>query len=331
MLLRFFRTNGAQVIVLIPVIGIILWLGPFLNESKIQLLSEQLRLPLYEAMFGFIHEIELIQKLTAFALVLSIAFLLVRLNTRFIIINNRTYLPALVYVLLVSGIPDSQKLNPALVSTFIMLFTIEKVLDSYRQESLYYGFFSASFMLGAGCLLYPFLIYFLLTLWAGIILLRKFNWREWTFSILGFSIPFLFVFSYYYVLHDDPTFIYDQYSLFYSHSYDFTGYSLPVYIFAGIVSFLMLLASQFLMQAYSARKIISRRAYSLLLWLFLNTLAVFFLVEQASVELIYIAALPLSFLLANYWVFIRAVFWGNLFLILLVLSILFNQISYYYF
>jgi hypothetical protein len=93
----------------------------------------------------------------------------------------------------------------------------------------------------------------------------------------------------------------------------------------------MLLASQFLMQAYSARKIISRRAYSLLLWLFINTIAVFFLIEQASVELIYIAALPLSFLLANYWVFIRAVFWGNLFLILLILSILFNQINYYYF
>jgi hypothetical protein len=331
MLLRFFRTNGALVIVVIPIIGIILWLAPFLNESKIQLLSEQLRLPLYDAMFGFINEMQFIQKVTAFLLVISIAFLLVRLNTRFIIINNRTYLPALVYILIVSGIPDIQKLNPALVSTFIMLFIVEKILDSYRQESLYYGFFTAAFMLGVGCLLYPFLIYFLLTLWAGIILLRQFNWREWTFSILGFAIPFLFVFTYYFVLHDDPAFIYDQYTRFYSHSYDFRGYSLPVYIFVGILALLMLLASQFLMQAYSARKIISRRAYSLLLWLFINTIAVFFLIEQASVELIYIAALPLSFLLANYWVFIRAVFWGNLFLILLILSILFNQINYYYF
>ena len=331
MLLRFFRTNGAQIIVLIPIIGIILWLGPFLNASKIPLLSDQLRIPLYEALFGYLLNIDIVQKIIAFILVLSVAFLLVRLNARFIIINNRTYLPAIVYILLVSGIPDIQKLNPALISTFLMLYIVEKVLNSYRYESLYYGFFTAAFMLGAGSLIYPFFVYFFATLWAGLILLRKFNWREWAFTFIGFGLPFFFAFSYYYIFFDQPAFLFEQFNSFYEHSYDFQGYTLPVFVFLGIIAFVMLISSQFLLHAYSARKILSRRAYTLLLWLFVNTIALFFLVEQASVELIYIAAIPLAFLLSNYWVYVKAVFWGNLFLMILIGSVLFNQISYYFF
>lgn len=331
MLLRFFRSNGAQNIILIPIIGIILWLGSFLHPSQIPLLSDQLRLPLYESVFGKLLDLELIQKIFAFILVLAIAFLMVRLNTRFIIINNRTYLPALIYVLLVSGIPDIQKLNPALISTFIILFIIETVLDSYRYESLFYGFFTAAFMLGVGCLIYPFFVYFIITLWAGIILLRKFNWREWAFTLIGFLVPFIFAVSFYYIFYDKPAYLFEQFSSFYARSYDFKGFSLQVMIFLGIVAFLLLLGSQFLMQAYSARKIITRRAYSLLFWLFLNSIALFFLVDQASVELMYIAAIPVSFLLSNYWVFMKSIFWGNLFLIILIGSVLFNQLNYYFF
>lgn len=318
-------------IVVIPIIGIILWLGPLLNPSKIGLLSDQITLPFYDALFGYLQSLEFVQKIFAFVLVLAIAFLLVRLNTRFIIINNRTYLPALIYILIVSGIPDIQKLNPALVSTFLILIIIEQVLDSYRFESLFYGFFTAAFFLGLGCLVYPFYVFYLITLWAGIILLRKFNWREWVFTILGFITPFLFAFSYYYILEDKPAFVFEQFVPFFQHSYDFAGYTPQVYVFLGIVAFVMLIASQFLLQAYSARKILSRRAYSFLLWVFLNSLALFFVVEQASVEVIYIAAIPLSFLLSNYWAFVKATFWGNLFLFLLLLSALFNQVSYYFF
>lgn len=331
MLLRFFRTNGAQIIVLIPIIGIILWLGSFLHASKIPLFSDQFKLPLYAFLFDPFLSLETLQKGIAFVFVLAISFLLVRLNVRFIIINNRTYLPSLLYVVIVSGIPDIQRLNPALVTTFIMLFIIEKVLDSYRYESLFYGFFTAAFMLGLASLIYPFFIYFFITLYAGIILLRKFNWREWTFTVLGFALPFLFAFSYYYVLHDDPAFLFENFNSFYFNSYDFKGFSLQVYVFLGILAFLMLLSTQFLMNAYSARKIISRRAFTLLFWLFINVLALFFVIEQASVELIYIAAIPMSFILSNYFAFVRATFWGNLFLLLLLLSAFFNQISYYYF
>jgi hypothetical protein len=331
MLLRFFRTNGAQMIVIIPIIGILLWLGPLLNTSKIPLLSDQIRLSLYDTLFGFVQSMEFIQKLIAFVLVLAIAFLLVRLNTRFIIINNRTYLPALVYLLIISGIPDIQKLNPALISTFLMLLIIELILDSYRYESLFYGFFTAAFFLGIGCLIYPFLIFYLITLWAGILLLRKFNWREWVFSIIGFVTPFLFAFSYYYIFEDKLAYVFEQYVPFFRNSYDFQGYTPQVYVFVGIITFVMLIASQFLLQAYSARKILSRRAFSLLFWLFLNSLALFFIVDPASVEIIYIAAIPLSFLLSNYWVFVKATFWGNLFLILFILSAFFNQVSYYFF
>jgi hypothetical protein len=331
MLLRFFRSNGAQMIFLIPFLGIMLWLGAFLNEPKIPLLSDQVKLPLYHFISNPLLSSDLLQKLIAFILVLGISFLLVRLNVRYIIINNRTYIPSLIYVLVVSGIPEIQRLNPALITTFIILFVVEKVLDSYRVKSLYYGFFTAAFMIGLGCLIYPFFIYFLISLWAGVILLRKFNWREWTFTILGFGLPFLFAFSYYFVLNNDLTLLVEKFNTFYITPFDFKGYTMQVYVFGGILTLIMLLSTQFLMQAYSARKIISRRAFSLLFWIFINTLALFFIIDQASVELVYIIAVPISFIVSNYFVFVKATFWGNLFLLLLMLSAYFNQIVYYFF
>ena len=75
MLLRFFRTNGAQIIVIIPIIGMILWLGPLLNTSKIPLLSDQIRLPLYDTLFGYLQSVEFIGKIVSFVLILAIAFL----------------------------------------------------------------------------------------------------------------------------------------------------------------------------------------------------------------------------------------------------------------
>lgn len=329
MLLRLFRTNGAQMIVLIPIIGILLWLGPFLKPSTVSLLSDTLRLPLYDGLFYEFIADGLVQKILAFLMVIAIAFLMVRLNTRYIIINNRTYLPAIIYVIVTSGIPVVQKLNPALVSAFIILLIVEIILDSYRFESLFYGFFTAAFLLGVGTLIYPFLAYFMIFLWAGIILLRKFNWREWVFTFLGFILPLIFAFSYYYLFFDRPLDLFEQYEKFYQKSFDFHGYNFSIYLFFGVLTFILLFASQFLMQAYSARKILSRRAFSTFFWLFLNTVAVYALINQASVELIYILAIPISFLLSNYWAIMKSVFWGNIFLMLLLASVVYSQLSYY--
>jgi hypothetical protein len=262
---------------------------------------------------------------------MAIAFLLVRLNTKFILINNRTYLPAIIYILITSGIPDIQKLNPALLSAFAILFVFEVILDSYRFKGLFYDFFTASFVIACASLIYPFIIFFIVILWVGIILIRQFNWREWVFTIFGLLTPLLLELSYYYVVHNRASIIVEKYSIFYTTPFHYAGYTNETYLFLGIIGLLLVVTSVFMLQVLTTRKIVSRRAFVMLLWMFTNTLGVFFIIRQVSVEIIYIIAIPISFLFSNFWVYVKSIFWGNLFLWMLLGTVIYSQVSYYLF
>lgn len=331
MLLRFLRTNGAQIIIFIPFIATILWIGIILNPGESHLLSDTVKMPAFSSIDSVFIHIPFLANIFSLALTVSVAFLLVRLNTRFILINNRTYLPALLYILLIAGIPPVQKFNPAIVSGFVVLFMIEKILESYRNNSLFYGFFTAAFVIGCGSLIYPYLAFFILTLWGGLILLRPFIWREWFFTILGFLTPYFFAFSYFYIFFNDPRAIYDQLFPFFTAPHNSSWHKSPILVYFLVSLFIILVSSQYIFQTYASRKIISRRAYSLFFILFANTLLVFLLIGQASVELIYIMAIPIAFLMANFWVFIRSMFWGNLLLLLFIGSIIFSQLAWFVF
>jgi hypothetical protein len=330
MLLRFFRTNGAQILIFIPFIGILLWLGPVLIGPKSYYLSHEVHMPVYEFLEIYINKFSFLPQLIALILVLSIGFLMVRINTRFILINNRTYLPAIIFVLLTSGIPEAQNLNPAIIACFAILFMIEKVLDSYRYEGLFYEFFTAAFVLGVGALIYPLLIFYQIVLWIGIAYLRQFNWREWAFTILGLITPYIFAFSYCYIILDDAGIIINNFNQFYnSHQY---YSSLPLFVlgFVIIVTLIIAISSQAIIKMFPTRKIVSRRAFSMFFWLFLLTVALYIVFNRASLELTYIAAIPVAFLLSNYLVFVKSGFWGNTLLWIFIGSIIFTQISYYY-
>jgi len=331
MLLRFFRTIGAQILIFIPLIGLLLWMGPIFHGSLSPVLSDTIRMPIFEFLMNAFTGVEFISIAVALVLVMAIAFLLVRLNTKFILINNRTYLPAIIYILITSGIPDIQKLNPSLLSAFAILFVFEKILDSYRFEGLFYDFFTASFVIACASLIYPFIIFFIIILWTGIILIRQFNWREWVFTFLGLLTPLILALSYYYVVHDRASILFEKYTIFYTNTFQYAGYTNETYIFLGILGFLLIITSIFMAQMLTTRKIVSRRAFVLLLWMFLYTLGVFFSIRQVSVEIIYIIAIPISFLFSNFWVYVKSMFWGNLFLWMLLGSIIYAQASYYLF
>lgn len=118
MFLRFFRTTGAQVLFMILLLSILLWLPSFIHVPKVLFFFDETQMPLYKFFTNLISYNSFVAKLLTYLLILLQAFLLVRLNTRFIFINNRTYLPALFYILLTASIPAVQRLNPAIFAGF---------------------------------------------------------------------------------------------------------------------------------------------------------------------------------------------------------------------
>ena len=176
-----------------------------------------------------------------------------------------------------------------------------------------------------GTFFYPFLIFFMPTIWISLALLRPFKWREWLFTFIGVALPVFFVFSFYYLIYDQPFRLLNDIKAVFEFNYHSPEYAPPVLVFLVFVMFLIILASQFMIRVYPNKKIFSRKAYSVFLWLFINAIAIFLIVSKASVELIFLSAIPVSFLLSHYFAFVKSVFWGNIFLVALLVLLLIIQ------
>jgi hypothetical protein len=310
---------------MIPFLGLLLWLSPLFSVPESTFFFDKAQMPLYKFVTDFIPAHSFAGTLLTFGLVILQGYLLVRLNTRFIFINNRTYLPVLFFIMITASIPELQRLNPVIFSGFFMVLALEKIFDSYGNSGVDYNIFLASFYLSVGALFYPFLIFFMFTVWISLGLLRPFKWREWLFTIIGFLLPVFFIFSFYYLVHDQPLRLIADIKAVIDFKYHAPDYQIPSVIFLAIILFLIIMASQFILIVYPNKKIISRKAYSVFLWLFLNTILVYLLINKASVELLFIGAIPVSFLISHYFTFVKSVFWGNIFLIALFVLLLVIQ------
>jgi hypothetical protein len=326
MLLRFFRSIGSQMIIFIPFLGLLLWLHSLIHIPQAVFLFDKVPMPLYKFISDLLPPSSIFASILTLTLVVIQGFWLVRLNSRFMIINNRTYLPALLFVIITASFPGLQRLNPAIFSGFFLLLAIEKMFESYHNNKPAHEYFIAAFYISLGAVFYPYLIFFMFIVWTGLVVLRPFHWREWVYSFFGFATPFFFLFCFYYLVHNDPYRVYNDFKTVFQIRYSFAGYSPMIIIFLVYILFFILMASQFMIKTFVGKKILPRKAYVMFLWLFINSLAVYVLIPQASVELIFIAAIPISYLLAHYLAFMKAEFWGNIFLLLLLILIVLVQV-----
>lgn len=328
MLLRFFRSTGAQLIIFIIAGGFVLWLHSFLKTPGTTFLFDDLKMPSYKLVSEIFPVHTLWATLLTFILVVVQGFLLVRMNTRFILINNRTYLPAIFFILLTSAIPGLQRLNPVIFSGFFLILALEQMFRSHRRENpVAYEYFVASFLISTGATFYPFLLFFIFIVWVGMANLRPFNWRELVFTILGFLLPWFFVFSYYYLVYDEPSRILNDFSALFEATYDFPQPTSRTFILGIFLAILIVVASAHMIRVYQGQKILPRKAFTIFLWLFINSLAVFLLFSQASAEMLFLMAIPLSYLFAHYFNFVKSMFWGNVLLIIFILLVVLIQVN----
>jgi hypothetical protein len=323
MVLRFFRSTGTQIIIFIVVVGILLWIAPILKSvSGIEPVS----MPLYKYLLGWSNTSPILSTALALVFILFEAFWLVNLNTRFILINNRTYLPAVFFIILTGLIPQAQQFNPAIVASFFLILFFENLLDSYRNNNTAYQFFNAALFLGIGSLFYPFLSIYIILLWIGLAVFRPFYWREWLFSILGFLLPVTFSFSYYYLVLNNPLAFFNSITEILFLTIPHTQLSIAEYSLLGCVGFIVLISSQFILKNSKSQKILPRKAFNVLFWMFALTAIIYFSLWQIGFEIIYLAAIPLSYLLAYYFSNAKATKWANILLVALIVFLLIAHI-----
>lgn len=257
---------------------------------------------------------------------LFIIFTLIsRLNTKFLILSQRTYLPAFIYSIMAIGIAQYLFFHPILLVVILLIFAIEKILDTYRYDYLSYKVFDSALLLGIGILFYPLTIFFILFFFVTLIILRPFIWREWVLSLIGFTLPIYFYASILYLL-DKP--VLNIFFNTFKNVFDIQCNMLfssieKITIF--YIIFILLIGSFYLITTMGSLKILVRKSFYIFFALFVNTLLIMIFVPSAGQELFYILIFPVTFLLSFYFLFpvtrLKHIFYDILIVTLLIAAI----------
>lgn len=325
MLSRLFRGTGPGVILMTALALAGFWLTAFIDPKLPgQALYDTHPMPLYGLLKLIIGSRPLAGVIFSFALMTVMLFLITYFNTSVFFINERTFLPALFFIVICALFPECRLLNPVLPAAFFLILAMMKIMDTYRKPGTAFNFFDAGIMISIGSLFYMNLIWFGLLVITGIVLLRTGDIKEWAVSILGLITPYILIIGLWYVLGKDlGAYLSDiELNMFgRMPEHDFSRLTVIVLIVWAVV---FIAALSFLFMRLSSKKIKSRKTFFLILWALLISLALYFILPSVSVDMIYLAAIPACYIMAHYFVFVKKklvpeiMFSGFLLLVLLL-------------
>jgi hypothetical protein len=262
-------------------------------------------MPLYGFIKALISNSHTLGVIISFLMVSLMAFLIVNFNTNVFFIHERTFLPALFYVLFGGFFPDHQILNPVLPASIFLILGIMRIMDGYHKSGVAYNYFDAGLLISTGSLFYANMVWFGLLVMIGIALMRTVDLKEILISIFGLLTPYLITFGIYYVIGKDIGALWRVFgeNLFVKATYyPFQTLTIVALIFTGA---LVLISLVHLVNHMNNKKIISRKTFSMLMWTFIISLIVYFAMPAVSVEIVWLASIPVSYFLTHYFVFVK--------------------------
>lgn len=328
MLLKALKSNQPFLILLIPVFALALWVKSFMSPAAFPFYAGEDMMLLYQPIAWLVGKNILLSHITALFFTILLAFLILKLNIQYAFIKSRTLLPPAIFILISSGMPALHAMHPVYPAALFLILAIDRIFNSFDKEIIHSNAFDAGIFLALGSLFYLNLIFLFPILWFGFIIIKpKVNWREYILSTLGFLLPWLGAFVYYMIAGQQDKLWYTLQMNLTSHQ-SFIKDNLAIQILVAYLFILTLLGSFFLLSQYDDKRISSRKFFKVFFWVFLISIILIAASPAVSQEIIIIISIPLTYLISNYFIFMKRQFWGELFLYLLIFAIVLLQFSW---
>ncbi len=207
MLIRIFRSTQLLPLILLAILSGTMWM---VSKSDSYRVVEANGMPLYDLVVAVLGNLPIwAGPLIGFVLTFSQAIHLNLVLNKHEVLYKNSWLPALLYVVLIGILPPFLWFHPLLFVNSILIFVLDRIFGLYKNESSMALAFDSAFMLSLAALFYLpavvlFIFYFL-----SMMILRPFSWREWMVGILGMFLPFFFAFLFYF-LKDELQLFYER-------------------------------------------------------------------------------------------------------------------------
>jgi len=316
---------------MIVLLAFAMWFRSFISAQTYPFYFDSIKMPFYTLITSWLSNNIFYGRILTFIVMLFTGFHLLQINSKHIVIKQRTYLPAFFYFILISSIIPLHQINPAVFASFLFVFAIDHILSIYHKENVLDNLFRAGFYIATASLFYaPSLLYFFAII-LSIISIRSFNIREWFAALFGLITPWFFYFFYTYFFNNNIFAAYKSLNLNLSTAVNYDNNSLLLYIFYSFLLILFIITGVFLVKTVPMQKISVRKFHGVFFWFNLVTIAIILLIPSVSIEIAYIAIIPITFQFAHYFTTSNRKFWPEFFFLALIfISILmqFNANSY---
>jgi hypothetical protein len=267
--------------------------------------------------------------ITSRAAIVALNFLFIALGVLLVslisvnqeVVEKQNYFPAFIYLLLCIACVNPFQMSQQVFTNVFILFSIYKLLDTYRREHVLSQIFEAAFWLCVSSFItissiISFPLFFIILL-----ILRPFVWREWVIALLGFFLPMFLYESMAYLSDFNRWYFFDAAGLYFQFLKvpSFSEYYLPLSALLFILVVISILSS--LVQGFG-NTVKKQRSKSILLWhLFFATFG-FFSGGANSSSIILTYAFPISIFIGDFLYNLKQIKAANTILTLILLGVL---------
>ena len=301
-LYNLFLSNSPLAIGMIFLITVLLWIPSLLSGNELLATNYADQMPLFGLLLRIFEGSPTGAVVFAYVLFLMTAFLLDYLNTRFILVQERTYLPAWFFIVITSFYPGLYHLTPILPVALLFVVMLHLIFAGYKSEANSYRFFDAGLILGIASLFYAPAIWFILFIWISVIIIRPFYWRELLYPVLGIFIILLLSWSFYYVLKGDANHFFILLSSNLSPSFLKKVPDIKVIVGTAYLIMMILFSSFFMLRVFKFRKVYARNYFNVFFWLFMLSIIFFFFPSGGNYGIVYLVSFPVAYIITNYFI-----------------------------
>lgn len=236
------------------------------------------------------------------------------------IVDKSNFFPVFIYIVLSSISINAFQITPQAFTNVFVLYSIYKLLDTYRKERVLNQLFEAAFWLSLSAYItissiISFPLFFIILL-----ILRPFYWRDWVIAILGFITPIFIVECISYLSDFNSWYFISSTNLYFSNFKlpSFSEYYLPLSAFLFFLLIFSILTN--LLKGFG-NTVKKQRCKFILLWILFFSSFGFFSGGSNSSSIILTFAFPLSFFIGDFLYQLKDIKITNTILTIFLLSI----------
>lgn len=303
-LLNLFKNSRMAGIGSLFVLTIAIFLRAFIQGAEAGSASEIIAytgMPFYRLIFGAIHTTPVLNRIATLLILILISYTIIRIAVRYLLLEFRSLMPALFFILFSMVLPGTQQISPALLGSFFFFLCFAILFDTHDKAPDTYMVFTASVVLVIGSLFYLKLIWFLPLIWAALFTIRAVTWRELFFPILAYLLLGLFLITWYWGIMDNMSELGDLLRDNLAFEGSFRIYHLSTYFYYGFFLILIVLASAFIANRFQTRKTMTQNIYQVLFFMFVAGVLFYVLIARFDPTALVFLGMPVSYVLSNYF------------------------------